>query len=77
SNQLYGEKAMKPNHHWVVHLPDQVRDYGAVYNYWLFLVERLNKTLKNYNTNHRGGGELEVTLMRTFQRESRVRALVR
>ncbi|KZT18084.1 hypothetical protein NEOLEDRAFT_1081026, partial [Neolentinus lepideus HHB14362 ss-1] len=74
--ELYDEKAMKPNHHWVVHLPDQVRDYGAIYNYWLFLVERLNKTLKDYNTNHRGGGELEVTLMHTFQRESRVRALV-
>ncbi|EPQ57917.1 hypothetical protein GLOTRDRAFT_91486 [Gloeophyllum trabeum ATCC 11539] len=73
--ELYGEKAMKLNHHWVVHLPDQIRDYGAVYNFWLFLVERLNKTLKNYNTNHHGGGELEVTLMRTFQRESRVRAL--
>ncbi|KZT18250.1 hypothetical protein NEOLEDRAFT_1080673, partial [Neolentinus lepideus HHB14362 ss-1] len=74
-NKLYSEKAMKPNHHWVVHLPDQVRDYGAVYNYWLFLVERLNETLKDYNTNHRSGGELEVTLMRTFQHESRVRAL--
>ncbi|TFK52674.1 hypothetical protein OE88DRAFT_1712157 [Heliocybe sulcata] len=75
--ELYGEGAMKPNHHWVVHLPDQIRDYAAVYNFWLFLVERLNKTLKNYNNNHHGGGELEVTLMRTFYRECRTRTMVR
>ncbi|TFK48343.1 hypothetical protein OE88DRAFT_1613496, partial [Heliocybe sulcata] len=67
---------MKPNHHWVVHQPEQIRDYGPVYTFWLFLTERLNKTMKNYNTNHHTGGQMEVTLMRSFGREKRARALV-
>ncbi|TFK50448.1 hypothetical protein OE88DRAFT_1735998 [Heliocybe sulcata] len=74
--QLYGEGTMKPNHHWVVHQPDQIRDYGPVYAFWLFLTERLNKTMKNYHTNHHTGGQMEVTLMCSFGREKRACALV-
>lgn len=74
--EMYGEKAMRPNHHWVVHQPDQIRDYGPVYGFWLFLIECLNKTLKNYNTNHHGAGQMEITLVRSFGREKRVQSLV-
>ena len=31
---------MKPNHHWALHLPDQLRDFGPVYGFWTFLGER-------------------------------------
>ncbi|TFK48392.1 hypothetical protein OE88DRAFT_1704182, partial [Heliocybe sulcata] len=74
--EMYGEGAMKPNHHWVVHQPEQIRDYGSVYGFWCFLTERLNKTLKNYNTHHKKAGQMEVTLMRFFHRARRVRGLV-
>ncbi|TFK48588.1 hypothetical protein OE88DRAFT_1634697 [Heliocybe sulcata] len=74
--EVYGEGAMKPNHHWVVHTPDQVCDFGPVYCFWLFLVERLNKTLKDYNMNNHSGGELEITLMRMFYREVHIRDMV-
>ncbi len=68
---------MKPNHHWAVHLPDQVLDYGPVYDFWTFLTERLNKILKDFNTNGWAGGQTEVSLMRSFQRDVAIRALVR
>ncbi|CAK5262381.1 unnamed protein product [Mycena citricolor] len=66
--QLYGSQCMKPNHHWAVHVFDQIRDFGPFYSFWAFLTERLNKTLKNLNSNNWTGGRLEVSMMREFQR---------
>lgn len=68
---------MKPNHHWVLHLPDQLRDYASVYNFWTFLTERLNKLLKSSNSNYQMGGQLEVSMMREFDRSVRLQDLVR
>lgn len=65
---------MKPNHHWAVHIPDQILDYGPV---WAFLTERLNKVLKNLNSNNWSGGQLEVSMMREFHRHSRLDGIVR
>ncbi|KAJ7347830.1 hypothetical protein DFH08DRAFT_1001104 [Mycena albidolilacea] len=59
---------IKPNHHWAVHVPDQVLDFGPIYGFWAFLPECLNKILKNLNTNNWGGGLLEVSMMREFHR---------
>ncbi|KAJ7582245.1 hypothetical protein C8J56DRAFT_1056399 [Mycena floridula] len=71
---LYGTSALKPNHHWAVHVPTQIRDYGPVYNFWAFLTEHLNKVLKNMNSNNHLGGELEISMMREFSRASRMDA---
>ncbi|KAJ7744275.1 hypothetical protein DFH07DRAFT_925148 [Mycena maculata] len=65
-SKLYGIEQMKPNHHWAVHIPDQVLDYGPLYSFWAFLTERLNKVLKNLNSNNWSGGLLEVSMMREF-----------
>ncbi|KAJ7791987.1 hypothetical protein B0H14DRAFT_2395176, partial [Mycena olivaceomarginata] len=62
--QLYGVKEVKPNHHWAVHVPDQVLAYGPVYSFWTFLTERLNKVLKNLDSNNWSGGLLEVSMVR-------------
>ncbi|KAF8157655.1 hypothetical protein K438DRAFT_1861264 [Mycena galopus ATCC 62051] len=70
--KFYGSKAMKPNHHWAVHIPDQVLNYGPLYGFWAFLTERLNKVLKNLNSNNWGGGELEVSMLREFHRVAAV-----
>ena len=67
---------MKPNHHWAVHLPDQLRDYGPVYNFWTFLSERLNKLLKSSETNDWKGGQMEVSMMREFERGVCLNSLV-
>jgi hypothetical protein len=62
---------MKTNHHWAVHIPQQVRDFGTLYSFWAFLTERLNKILKNVNSNNWGGGLLEVSMMREFHRAAK------
>ncbi|GBE87456.1 hypothetical protein SCP_1101320 [Sparassis crispa] len=74
--QLYGEGAMKPNFHWVVHLPDQIRDYGPVYNFWAFLSERLNKILKSYRSNTWVGGQVEISMLREFERSIHLDAMI-
>ncbi|KAJ7869571.1 hypothetical protein B0H14DRAFT_2346007, partial [Mycena olivaceomarginata] len=73
---LYGMDKMKPNHHWAVHVPDQVLDFGPIYGFWAFLPERLNKVLKNLNTNNWGGGLLEVSMMREFHRMAQLDGMV-
>lgn len=67
---------MKPNFHYAVHYPDQVRDFGPVYSFWNFLGERLNKVLKNFNSNGWLGGQLEVSMMRSFARDSQLQNMV-
>ena len=67
---------MKPNFHYVTHVFDQILDYGPVYGFWSFLMERLNKVLKSYKTNSHAFGELEVTFLREFQRDVRLRDMV-
>lgn len=74
--QIYGAENLQPNHHWAVHIPDQVLDYGPVYNIWTFLTECLNKVLKGYNSNNRTGGLLEVSMMREFSRATGLESLV-
>jgi hypothetical protein len=73
---MYGAEAMKPNHHWAVHIPEQILDYGPVYGFWAFLTERLNKVLKSMNSNNWSGGRLEVSMMREFHRSSRLDGIV-
>ncbi|KII83669.1 hypothetical protein PLICRDRAFT_180270 [Plicaturopsis crispa FD-325 SS-3] len=75
--ELYGESALKPNHHWSVHMPDQIRDFGPVYNFWCFLTERLNKVLKSSNSNNWTGGQLEISMMREFQRDAQLSAMIK
>lgn len=67
---------MKPNHHWAVHIPEQILDFGPVYSFWAFLTERLNKVLKNMNSNNWTGGRVEVSMMREFQRNSALETVV-
>jgi hypothetical protein len=47
-----------------------------VYNFWAFLTERLNKLLKNLNSNNWTGGLLEVSMMREFHRNAAVDSAV-
>lgn len=74
--QIYGEDALKPNHHYSTHIGDQILDFGPVYSFWTFLTERLNKILKNTNTNNWTGGQVEISMMRQFSRDARQEGMV-
>ena len=67
---------IKPNHHWMTHIFDQIEDYGPVYYFWTYIYERLNKVLKSYSTSGHSGGEVEVTFMREFMRNALLRHMV-
>lgn len=68
---------IKPNHHYVTHIFEQILDYGPVYSFWTYLFERLNKVLKGYTGNNHKNGGIEVTFMREFSREAPLRGIVR
>ncbi|EIW53620.1 uncharacterized protein TRAVEDRAFT_52738 [Trametes versicolor FP-101664 SS1] len=74
--EIYGVEAMVPNHHFASHIPAQLDEFATVYEIWAFLAERLNKTLKATNLNNRRGGQQEVVMMRAFQRDIALRAVV-
>lgn len=67
---------MRPNHHWAVHIPEQISLYSPLNGFWAFLTERLNKILKNLNSNNWTGGRLEVSMMREFHRSTRIDSVV-
>lgn len=67
---------MVPNHHFASHIPDEIEEFGSIYEIWAFLGERLNKTLKATNLNNRRGGQQEVTMMREYHRDLELRAVV-
>ncbi|TDL15548.1 hypothetical protein BD410DRAFT_732539 [Rickenella mellea] len=73
---LYGADAMKPNHHWSRHITNQIRDFGPVYSFWTFVSERLNKLLKNFNSNSWKGGQMEISMMRSFGRDALLHEMV-
>ncbi|KAL5535628.1 hypothetical protein ACEPAF_3722 [Sanghuangporus sanghuang] len=63
---------VKPNHHYITHIFDQICSYGPVYGFWTFTSERLNKLLKSIKTNNHNGGEIEVSFFRGFTRDVRL-----
>jgi hypothetical protein len=77
TSQLYGPSVVRPNHHYAIHTPECVRDYGPLHEFWTFLFERMNKVLKSYKTSNHSGGELEVSFFREFQRTACESRLVR
>ncbi|KAG1895251.1 uncharacterized protein F5891DRAFT_1194306 [Suillus fuscotomentosus] len=69
-------KDVKPMHHWVMHIFNQLRDYGPVYGFWTFLFKRLNKLLKSYSTNNHGAGEFEVSFFCTFKKDQELQTML-
>lgn len=73
---MYGESYFQPSHHFATHVHDQILDYGPAYGFWAFLQEQLSYVLKSFKTNNRGDGELEVTLMRSYEAAGALRNMV-
>ena len=63
---LYGRESVTPNIHMHCHLVDCIRNYGPIYNFWLFSFERYNGLLGNIPSNKK---DIELQLMRRFDRD--------
>jgi hypothetical protein len=70
--KLFGEDAVKPTMHFVIHLPEMSLDYGSANGYWCFGFERMNGLLGLVPNNRRF---VESTLLRTFMEHSHLRTL--
>ena len=46
--QLYPNTALKPKHHFLLHLPTQILRFGPLRNHWLFRFEAKNNSFKNF-----------------------------
>ncbi|PKC55993.1 hypothetical protein RhiirA1_402464 [Rhizophagus irregularis] len=64
----YGPEFITSNIHLALHIPDCCRDYGPIYNFWLFPFERLNGYIGSYpNSNWQIEPELmKIVLKNTF-----------
>ena len=67
--KLYGAQRFTPNMHLNLHLQDCILDYGPVYSFWCFALERYNGMLGSYPTNSR---QIEPQIMRKFVQQQQV-----
>lgn len=65
--QLYGDRSITPNMHLHGHLIEIIKDFGPVYEFWLFSFERYNGILGNQPHNNR---LIEPQLFRRFLRDN-------
>lgn len=49
--ELFPEAQLKPNHHYVLHIPDFMELFAAVHSWRSFTFERYNYVLQRMNTN--------------------------
>ena len=59
--QTYGEESMKPKHHWLLHLPSQLRRDGVLLD--TFPLERLHRKVKTYAENCRAAEHYERSIV--------------
>ena len=62
--QLYGNSGCNMNLHLHGHMCDYIKDYGTVYSFWLFPLERLNGVLGSFPTNARNIRANHAALLR-------------
>ena len=60
---LFGRDAVTPNIHFATHIVECMEEFGSIYTFWCFGMERLNGFLGDYTTNSRC---IEVTITRKF-----------
>jgi len=64
--RVYGTDSVTPNMHMHGHLIESIRDFGPVYNFWLFSFERYNGLLGSKPNNKKG---IEGQIMKRFLRD--------
>ncbi len=60
---MFGRDAVPPNMHFATHIVECMEEFGSIYTFWCFGMERLNGFLGDYTTN---GQCIEVTITRKF-----------
>ena len=63
---LYGSSNVTPNMHLHCRLTECIKDFGPIYNFWLFSFERYNGILGNVPTNNK---TVEIQMMKRFDRD--------
>ena len=51
--EIFGERTWVPNMHFMFHIQDDIRNFGATYGYHLFALERFNGILEGIATDQR------------------------
>ena len=49
----FGQRSWKPNMHFMFHIREDIKNYGSVYGYHLFALERFNGILEGIKTDQR------------------------
>ncbi len=60
---IFGRNAVPPNMHFTTHIVECMEEFGSMYTFWCFGMERLNGFLGDYTTNNQC---IEVTITRKF-----------
>ncbi len=60
---MFGRNAVPPNMHFATHIVECMEEFGSMYTFWCFGMERLNGFLGDYTTNSQC---IEVTITRKF-----------
>ena len=71
--KCFGTEHVTPNMHMAAHLFECQLQFGPVYSYWLFAMERFNFVLNQYTKNSKN---VEEQLMKMFGNESYLRSQV-
>lgn len=73
STKIFQNLVVQPNHHYALHIPEQLSLWGPMMGVAEFSGERLIGRLQGFQTNRRTG-ELEGTLLKTVSRIQRLEA---
>lgn len=65
---VYGEHALTPNFHLVLHIPECMINYGPAHAFWTFAFERMNGMLIRVHTNRKDPGQTMVKHFDATQR---------
>ncbi|KAI8640855.1 hypothetical protein BD408DRAFT_433862 [Parasitella parasitica] len=72
--QLYTAEFVRPYNHLLMHLAQNILDFGSVVRTWCFSYERYNYLLKPIDTSQRG--HFERTIMRKFVEKSNSMSMI-
>jgi methyl coenzyme M reductase alpha subunit len=53
--RAYHPSAIKPSHHFVLHIADLMECFGSMRGWWAFPFERFNGQIQHLSTNHKPG----------------------
>lgn len=67
---------LSPNFHYMMHLEESMLQTGSIYNTHVWPMERANGIVGRINTNGRGNGVLEGTMMRGWWEHASLQNLV-